>query len=364
MNSITRQFWFMRKQEVSLFGAYFKAIHTAKELKKKEKGVHKLYKHIYKNYDENLIDTLNKKLAHAEAKGNKEEEIAKYEEKLKKIAKKFIVDLDKFISSNIEIFGLLDELVEFDDRNESQNNISLKKIFEGAAKYNDTFIFTEKEITRFKRTFHRMEKRALKDIKQDYKNDKREEQGEEPRRIKHHRLHQSNRKVSNALRKAIQQFSGDEEHIKKISERLAEQLKKGVKPDFLSLLEGYVNEFALIERVIEIIRDDVRSIIVHHVREHNKIAKKTYTVAHQLKRTIEEIGIPKQTLEKIDAFENKEGEGEPIGNKAIAFAKKDEQVEKIIYGELQQIDKAEHVFLRRLEEDKIDFEKQRLKTAA
>lgn len=344
----------MRKHQFSLLGKYHQALVLAKELRHDEKALHKVQHHLFHKYSEDIITHLNERkekqvLAHPEKTAQYDKE---YDEELRKRAREFVDDLARWTDELNVVFAKLDRLVEFDDRSESDDLLQLGELLKSSADYKGPFVFMEKDIARFKKTFRHFESQLLHDTKRDYRNDKREEHGEEPKKMGFLRMHESDGKLAKALKRAVKRFSEDEQHLHAVLQRVQQQLQQGVKPDFIVLFEGYIDEFALLERAIRIIREDVRALVIHHIREHNKVAKRTYMFSTAIHPVFKEIHISEDLVKKIDEFENGKDGQDPVGQKAIDFANREGQGERAIYGELKRDDRTFRTFYDRIENDK------------
>jgi len=353
VKSVHKRPKWMRKHKVSLLGKYHNALVLAKEIRKDEKRLHSIQKAMKHKYSEDLIDHLNAEKEEAiESHPDRTERYAEeYDKKLQKIAKGFLHDTEELTKSYIEVFDALDKMVEFDDRSESDDLIAIGDVIQKATSYQDQMLFTDDNIARFKKTFEHLERQLAHDMKQDYRNDKRESHGDDPKHLGL-RIHKSDKHLAKALRKADKKFAGNEQQWKAIGDRMKDQLERhAVKPDFLDIFEGYIDEFAIMERAMRIIREDVRALVIHHVHEHNKESARWTIFCRQIESVFSEIHIPDSYKKTLDEFYG-DDEHNQVGQKAVDFANREGRDERAMYGELQQDDKYYHRFLEKIEHDK------------
>lgn len=348
---------FLKHEPVTLMGDYLNSIKIIKSLKKHEKKLHKVNIKMFKKYSEDQINKLtDSKQKEIQKHPNKTIELnEKYKNQLKELSKGFCDDSIELIDLFIVVFSELDKMVEFDDREESEDLLMIREVLTKCMDYKEVMIFTDKSISEFEHDFKRLEKKVYHQIKLDYKNDKRELHGREPKHMGYLRSHKNNRSLSKQILKADKKLGKSEGYFKEIKGHLLEQLDKGVLPSFMGEFTGFIDEYSDIEKLILIIREDVREIISHHLNEHNNMIHHVNTFIMIMRRLIKEIETSKLS-KKIDEF-YEEGENGSIGKKAIDFLNKDIQAERAIYSELMQDEKLFKEFLAKVQRDKHQLHK-------
>jgi hypothetical protein len=350
---------FLRQQKPSLLGAYHKAWGIIKDLVHEEKELHHLHTKFMKKYSDERLNELTEKKNHKMKHDLKHAEKYKKEldEALRDIARDFIRDMDKLYDLYFKIFGQLDEMVVFDDSEESQDLRFIQRILEKAKAYEKRIVFSERDTANFHSEFAKLAKKLHKHMVSDYRNDIYEEQGKDVRHVGFLKA-RSDSGLVRSMKHAEKKLDMKNDYWKTIGNGLLDELEHGVKPDFLSTFQDFIDDFAEVESAIRTLRKDMQVLIFHHVHEHNKEQARTYEFCMKMQSVFKEIHISNEFKEKLNNFYHGDKDKQGVGQRAIDFANKEAQNERVFAGELKGDELLFRGFLEKVVKDNLVIAKE------